>query len=206
MTEQHPEHEQHDQTGDDTAAAADAVAAVQRVFDLDEFLSQAQAPETWVSISTRPDIDGQIDRLLEELSGLVDSSGRPVGEEEVSLAEVSRVVELNEQIQALQEQREEAKRWFHLRGLLEEPFSAFQRAQLNPDRTYKNRDEYFNRLLVETLAEPKLTLEQVRLMRSKTTWAQFDRLATAALELCTDSGVDVPKLPPFSVRRPPQES
>lgn len=207
--------EQTATTEDTTAPDAGPFAAVprptveeriDRVLDLDAVMSSARLVERVVRICLRPDIEAEYYDLQDELAELVDVNGKPLNDSdtESALSEQNRAVEISERMRELRQAMRAESYTVRFRGMPESEWAGFEKN--NRDKNGAQKDDYVNKLIVETAIAPTLTIDQVRALRDKLGTPQIGAMADAAYDACTQGGLDVPKLPSFLPSQKPQES
>lgn len=175
-----------------------STAAVESVLDLDEVMNQARLPERSARICLRGDLQAEHDELVEKLSGLVDSSGQLIDDDEATLADGNPAEEINDQLKALQAQMKSSMRTVRFRALTEDKWRAFQTEHQDKNGDVKDHNQSNADLIAATAIAPKMTVAQVVALREKLSPPQYVELADAAFYACTTGGVDIPKSPPFS--------
>lgn len=187
-------------------SAATVAERIERVLDLDAVMSSARRPERVVHICLRADIEAEYHDLSDELSDLVDVNGKPFadGETETAIGEQNRAVEISERVRELRAQMRAESYTVRFRGMSESEWAGFEKN--NRDKSGEQKDDYVNRLLVETAVAPTMTIDQVRALRDQLGTAQVAAMVNAAYDACTQGGLDVPKLPSFLPSQKPLES
>lgn len=180
------------------AAPSLAVAAVETVLDVDEIMTQARLVERTARICLRGDLQAELDDIMDELANLVDADGNILSEGDQALADQSRANELLERRHNVLADMAGAMRTIRFRAMPDDTWRAWEKAHQDASGQYKDVDEANADLIATTAIAPKLTLEQVKQMRSKLGPTQIGTLANKAFEACTSGGVDVPKSLPFS--------
>lgn len=179
---------------------------IERVLDLDAVMSSARRVERVVRICLAADLEAEYYDLQEELSELVDVNGKPLNdtETETAIGEQNRIVEISERMRELRAKMRAESYTVRFRGMPESEWAGFEKA--NRTSSGATKDDYFNRLVVETAVAPTFTIDQFRALRDKLGLAQISAMVDAAYDACTQGGLDVPKLPSFLPSQKPQES
>jgi hypothetical protein len=207
-TEQTPE--QTDDTGQGSSIfekpAKTLEDRIERILDLDAVMSSARRVERVVRICLRPDLEAEYYDLQDEIADLVDVDGKPLNDSdtETAIGEQSRIVEISERMRALRAEMRDASSTVRFRGMSESEWAGFEKNNRTKDGAQK--DDYINRLIVETAIAPTMTIDQFRALRDKLGTAQITAMVNAAYDACTQGGLDVPKLPSFLPSPKPQES
>lgn len=208
MTDQTPEQPlEHADAGSVLTKPAQSIEErIDRVLDLDAVMSSARRVERVVRICLRPDLEAEYYDLTEELSDLVDVNGQPLAdsETETALGEQNRAVEISERLRELRGEMRAESYTVRFCGMSESEWAGFEKNNRTKDGAQK--DDYVNRLLVETAVAPTMTIDQVRALRDQLGTAQVTAMVNAAYDACTQGGLDVPKLPSFLPSQKPQES
>lgn len=166
-------------------------------FSFEDVLKVLRRPERIVTIDLRGDLAGEEQALLEELATLVNYKGEVNAE--ASVAEQGRAVAIAERLRQIGAERRAAGWRVKLRGLDSGAYAAFvQRHQPKRSDDRAGWTAYSDKLIAACAVEPELTEEQVRQLRGMLSDGQVGALGKAAQSVCTQDGVDVPKLPGFS--------
>jgi hypothetical protein len=113
-------------------------------------------------------------------------------------------VEISERMRDLRAEMRAESYTVRFRGMSESEWAGFEKNNRTKDG--KQKDDYLNKLLVQTAVAPTMTIDQVRAMRDQLGTAQITAMVNAAYDACTQGGLDVPKLPSFLPSPKPQES
>jgi hypothetical protein len=198
MTTNPPEHPLGDING--TAVTDSEKSIVDSILKLDEFLSgDVRRARKSAIFYTRPDLEARLDDLDEELASLTDAQGRPrpvidqpldgdVGggsrsaqavmlEREAVAAEFS-ASRVRVEMEQLDEDDWAAHMTRHKETLAgDPPFTA----------------EFYDETISLSAVAPKMTVDEVRLLRKKVGRPVYDTLFSVAWAVNTRSGVSVPK-------------
>lgn len=191
---------------DAEAALADSVDALHGAttptdvpFTVEEVLGMAQRVERTASICLAANLQGEWDRLVDELSTLVTPTGEVLDSAEASMGEESaegRAIAIQDRLNELR--REMRKKMWHVtfRAMPSDDYASFVK-RFMPKNETGDRTEFFNRLICETAVSPQITMENIKALRSTLGPSAIRELVTTATAACTAGGLDVPKLPAF---------
>lgn len=179
---------------------------LEAILTLDEVMSSARLVERTARICLRGDLQAEYAEAYEELATLVDAEGQVVTDGDQALTDANRAEELAEKIRYLREQMLEATRRIRFRALPSDQWAEFEKSQRDAQGAIKDDDGYSNELIARCAIAPKLTVDDVKAMRSKLGPDQITALANAAYLACTTGGLDVPKSPSFLPAQKPLES
>ena len=172
-----------------------------RQWTIEDILDTAKLPEDHAAICLRADLQAEYDQAILELSGLVDAKGHLIVDDERSAGEQSnaaRAAELSDRLTAVRTKMAKHM-WFPLfRGLSGDALKEFN-GQHRPKGEAPDMTEYNTLLIAEcsiaSASGPKLTVDDVRALRTKLGSNALGELATTANKVCTQGGVDFPQLP-----------
>lgn len=189
----------------------DEPSIVDTILNLDELLSaDVRRAEKTARFSTKPWLEGEIEELEVHLDQLTDGRGNPLRSGETSLAEASNPAYAV--AQKIEEMRRELADSFvsvRVQQLPADQWMAFEqkhREALDKGAPYPN--EMWDELIVKCAIAPKMTLDQVRSLRSKLGHPPMHEIALKCWNVCTNAGVSVPKSPLSShvLRQQPRET
>lgn len=185
--------------GDPTGTPSERPApeATVRQWTLEQILDTAKRPRRRAKICLRADLQAEYDQCIYELSGLVDSQGRVIVDDERPVGEQSnaaRAQALGDRMVALRQQMADFM-WFPLfEGLDSDALQAFN-GRHKPKGTSPDMTEYNTLLIAACSVEPKLSIDDVRALRKKLGSAAMGELTQTAHDVCAKGGVDFPQLP-----------
>lgn len=175
---------------------------VQNILDLDEVLNSARLVERTAVICLRADLEADFDQMVEELASLVDENGTVIGDPEGALYDgrAARAQELRDRLDENVAERRAASREVRFRSLPTDEWEAFEKTHRGgAGNQVKDPAKYSNELISRCAIAPVLTVAEVQQLRKTLGPPQFNTLFNTAHDACTSGGLDVPKLPPFSV-------
>lgn len=181
---------------DATEPAFDA-AQLAEPFSVEDILGMARLPERTASICVRADLQGEWDRLLEELSTLVNQHGEILDSAEPSAGDVSaegRALQIQDRMNEIRGEMRKAMWHVTFRAMDDESWATFKRMHKPKDPNADHTD-FQHRLVCETAISPTLSKDQLQALRKKLGPTGIAALTVKAWEACTSSGLDVPKLP-----------
>lgn len=171
-----------------------------RQWTVAEILDRAKVPERRANICLRTDLQAQYDGLLEELSALVNNRGELLEDAEASMGEesaASKAQRINDKLTAVRAEMVKAT-WRPLfRGMSSDELAVFNKEHY-PKKDGADLTDYNNRLIAACSADPEMTIADVEQLRKKLTFKGIRELVEVATSVCI-GGLDVPKLPSFSV-------
>lgn len=168
---------------------------VDTILDLDDLLSaQVRRAEKTVPIYTRADLEGRIDELDEELSNLVDDTGKSLPDR---VMDQRNPGDIAAEIQDLRRQYAASRVNITVRQMPSDDWDEFRRihkdAIAKVGTSEEAGDEFWNLLIAATMVAKKpVTPDQVAAMRKKFGPPQIDLVGKAAWWVCTQAGVSVP--------------
>lgn len=178
-----------------------ARALPERMFSVAEMLETAKLPERTASVCLRPDLQAEHDRLLSELSRLVDPSGELLDDiDESTLGEQSatdRVRELAQEVRAVEVQMHSQSRYIRFRGLPQETAEQFE-AEHKQDVKGSERDkqkaraDFMDQLIARTAIAPELTVAEVQQMRQVLGVAAWSTVTSTCRAATYNTGVNIP--------------
>lgn len=173
--------------------------AVERVLDLDHFMSSARLVERVARLNGRGDLEAEYADLSDELAQLVDVNGNVVADEdsEAALGDQSRAEEISQRMGDLQRRMREESSIVRFRAMPEDEWETFQKVNRNAAGNPKDDIDYSNRMIAKCAVAPTMTLEQVKALRGKINRSQYQALSSAAMSANVTGGLDVPKSPSF---------
>lgn len=176
------------------------LASLGRQLTVAQILEMAKVPEKRASICLRSDLQARYDELLEQLSGLVSARGELLEDAEASMGEAtaaSKARGINDEITAVRAEMAKSM-WRPLfRGMSSDDLAVFNKAHY-PDKQGADLTDYNNRLIAACAAEPEMSVADVQALRKSLNFKAVRELVQTATEVCV-GGIDVPKLPSFSV-------
>lgn len=184
-------------------------AVLEQILDIEAALSSARRAERTAKICLRADLEAELYDVLSELSTLVDPEGNVLDAGESSLGDASPAVRaqtLSERAQALQADMAGATKVVRFRAMDSDAWDAFEKEHRTADGKAKDMRDYSTKLVAATAIAPLMTEAQVDALRKKLGSRQINELSNAAYAACTQGGVDVPKLPSFSLVQKPEDS
>lgn len=170
---------------------------VDTILDLDAFLAgDVRRAEKTARFSTKPWLEADIDALEARLEGITDELGRPVDlPAERAVGDTDHpAYGLAREIQAKRAEYRQSFASVRVRQLPSDDWTAFvakHKKALDSEPPYPAA--MWDELIVACAIQPAFTLDQVRALRSKLGHPQMDVISTACWEVCTSSGVSVPK-------------
>lgn len=168
-----------------------------RQWTIAEVLDRARRPEKRAKICLRADLQAEYDQTGAELAGLVDAQGRVIDDDDRPAgvqSNAARAQQLSDRMVALRREMA-AEMWYPLfRGLSSDDLVEFNKRH-KPKGDRPDMTEYNTLLIAECSVEPKLTVDDVRALRTTLGSAALGELATTANEVCSRGGVDFPQLP-----------
>ena len=196
MTEtQHDDHTQGAESDIHTDWPANDFAEI----SVEDVLAEARLPERWAHVCLRPDLMAEHDRVLGELSMMVDSQGNILEDVDPSLAEGPVAEAAQSRANRLRELQEQmrAKTWHVLfRGMNSDDIVMFER-KFRPTKPNADMTEFNLRLVAQTAVSPAITLDQLHQLRTKLGNRGILELVETARRVVYSDGVDVPKSPGF---------
>jgi hypothetical protein len=189
-------------TQPDPAAAVREPSIVDTILNLDEFLSgDVRLAEKTARFCTKPDLEGTIDELEQQLGLLVDGQGRPAAGSDEALSGAStagQAYDIAQQLHAVRQEYAAAMRSVRLRQLDDTKWQAFRDEHRDAFKTTEQTPErkaMLDQLVVKSSFSPKITLQQLTQMRGRVGAPVIDELVAKAWAANTESGVSVPKSP-----------
>lgn len=166
-------------------------------FTVEDVLEMAERVERTATICLAANLQGEWDRLVDELSTLVNPLGEVLDNSEPSAGQQSaegRAIEISERLTELR--REMAAKVWHVtfRAMSSDDFASFSKRH-QPKSNTADHTDFYNRLICETAVSPTISMEQIKALRQKLGPQAIKKLIETASEVCTRGGLDVPKLP-----------
>lgn len=186
------------------AAPSIDLQAIDNVLTLDDIISGARLPERTVRICKRGDLLGQLDDVEGRLEELVDDDGELIVEE-TALGEESEVATLSRQALALRTEIAKNTIPFKVRAMGSSKWNAFV-AQWEDTKTKGFKVGFNDALIIASAASPVIP-DQAALDRFRDAFSfhQTNSVFQASFIANTQSGLDIPKLPPFLAAQKQQE-
>lgn len=172
---------------------------VDTMLDLDEFLSgEVRLAEKTAYFATRPDLQADIEALEHQLEMLTDALGRPLGNEigEASIGDGEpTVLKLAREIEAKRAEYNASLRGVRVRQLQSDDWAAFRTKHKRALADTENPipSAVWDELIVACAIQPEFTLEKIRALRKKVGSPQVAAVELACWNVCTNSGVSIPK-------------
>lgn len=180
------------------AALLKEPSIVDTILNLDELLSSdVRRAEKSARFCVQPWIEAEIEELHAELDGLTDDMGRPLdegGESSVADGGGRTAFVVAEEIRVKQHEYAAAFRTVRVRQMPADDWTAFE--ERHKDSITKGAPyppEMFDELIAACAVAPRFTVEQARALRAKVGHPQVNEIALAAWNVCTQSGVSIPK-------------
>lgn len=172
---------------------------VDTILDLDEFLSgDVRRAEKTAYFATKPHLEAEIDELEAQLAEITDEHGRPAAQGDVSIADGEHpAVVLAKEIEAKRAELHKSRKGVRVRQLSSEDWAAFKEKHKKPlaDPEHPNRKAMWNELIVACAIAPVFTPEKLVSLRKLVGDPQIAEIELACWQVCTSSGVSVPKSP-----------
>lgn len=202
-TDQHPLGTPSGDTDTSTRVPDLTPSIVDTMLDLDDFLSgDVRLAERSASFATKPDLQAVIEELNGELDGLTDERGRPMVDPEASVSDsgVARVADVNARLQTAQREYAASFRSVRMRQMNSDEWAAFRKkheraiaANADSSQEAPLPQALLDELIVTCAVRPTFTDEQLAKFRQRVGHAAISVLAGTAWNVCTESGVSVPK-------------
>lgn len=182
------------------AAVRDPEPASHNMLTVEEILESARLPEDYARICLRADLEAEHNRLILELGQMISTDGELLEDDEAALGEETPQGRAQAKANRLEEVRREmadSTRYVLFRGLTDDDLKIFRRANL-PSKGDPNDAQiaaFNDALIVATAINPTITIEQMRSFRARLGKRAIDTLVETANKVCTQGGVNVPKLP-----------
>lgn len=172
---------------------------VDTILDLDEFLSgDVRLAEKTAYFTTEPQLEAEIDELEAKLSELTDEMGAPIATGDVSISDGQHpAVQLANEITELRARLHKSRKGVRVRQLPSDEWAAFRTKHKRTleDVTSPQRQAMWNELIVACAVRPAFTLEKIQKLRKMVGDPQVSQIELACWDVCTESGVSVPKSP-----------
>lgn len=170
--------------------------AIENVLTLDAILHGARLPERTARICKRGDLLGRLDDVEGRLEELVDDEGELIVEE-TALGEQGEVAQLSHEALALRTEIAKNTFPFVVRAMGSSKWKVFvEKWQDTKNGTFKPGMN--DALIIACAASPVIAdQEQLDRFRDAFSHAQTNAVFQAAFVANTQSGLDIPKLPPF---------
>lgn len=164
---------------------------------VDDVLGFAELPERTASICLKANLQGEYDRLREELGTLVDATGDVIDTAERTAGEKSpagRAQEISDRMIELRREMERFMWHVTFRAMPSDDWASFTK-RFQPKGPKADHADFYNRLVCETAVSVPIDAEQMKKLRAKLSPAAISKLIQTAMQACTVGGLDVPKLP-----------
>lgn len=174
---------------------------VDTILDLDEFLSgDVRLAEKTAYFTTEPQLEAEIDELEAKLAELTDEFGNPVdlAAGDVSVSEGRHpAYDLADEITAKRARLNKSRRGVRVRQLNSTEWAAFKEKHKKPlaDPEHERRQAMWDELIVACAIRPEFTPEKLKKLRTMVGDPQVAEIELACWDVCTKSGVSVPKSP-----------
>lgn len=172
---------------------------VDTILNLDELLSaDVRRAEKTARFSTKPWLEGEIEELEFELDQLTDGRGNPLDPAgDTSLAETSNpAYAVAQKIQTLRRELAESFVSVRVQQLPADKWMAFEKKHeeaLEKGAPYP--EAMWDELIVKCAIAPRMTIDQVRSLRTKLGHPPMHAIAMKCWDVCTKAGVSIPKSP-----------
>lgn len=178
--------------------------AIDNILNLDDIISGARLPERTVRICKRGDLLGQLDDVEGRLEELVDDDGE-LAVEETALGEESEVATLTREALALRTEIAKNTFPFRVRAMGSSKWNKFVE-KWQDTRTQGFKPGFNDALVIACSVSPAIP-DQSALERFRDAFSfhQTNSVFQAAFIANTQSGLDIPKLPPFLAAQKQQE-
>lgn len=172
---------------------------IDTILDLDAMMSaDVRRAEKSARFSTKPWLEADIEESDYKLDGLTDGTGRPLDEGEEKAVGGGGLAVRDTAVQTRKKQLEYAASFRTVRVQAMDPddWDAFQekhKAGIDADAASTERTEMLIQLAAACAIRPKMTIDQVKRLRTAYGHPAFSEVAMAAWNVNTQSGVNIPK-------------
>lgn len=166
-------------------------------FTVEEVLGMAERVERTAPICLAANLQGEWDRLLDELKTLITPSGEILDSAESAMGEEtaeSRALAIQDRLNELRREMQKKMWYVTFRAMISDDFATFTKRYM-PKDARADRTDFLNRLICETAVSPTISMEQIKALRQKLGPQAIAALAKTAQAACIEGGLDVPKLP-----------
>lgn len=198
MTDQTPE-----PTEQATLPPAFAPDPTSGFLTVEQMLESARRPRRVAKICLRGDIEAEYLELLDELGDLVDAEGQILSDDP-SMEEAGKVADLRDQIAAKHAEMRANTGQVLLEAMADEDWEIFDKKHRGPDGSVKDRGAWQAEMVAACAIKPTISVQEFTELRKKLGPTSIAELANKAYSANTTGGVDIPKLPSFSVAPKPQ--
>lgn len=185
---------------DQPTTAPDTTGVPGFPLSIDEILASARRVERTAYICLRGDLEAEHQALVRELATIIDADGKVIVDPEASIGEqtaVARAEELNARLNEVNAEMRDHVWAVKFRAMDSASWAVFYEKHF-PKADGADVTDFNSRLIVECAIEPRLTPADVAKARGALSPNQMASLERTALAVCTQGGLDVPKLPSFS--------
>ena len=163
-----------------------------------DMLAHLQPVRTVARVVTRGTLLAERDRLVKELSSMIDAEGNVIVDEDATLgdSQTASAQEKADRVARLDRELTATAWWVTFEGMGAEEWAVFHKQHSPPapkGGARPDMTEFNIKLIAATAVEPAISEDEARALHKRLGAKQWIELANKAWESCNEGGVSVPK-------------